>query len=343
MLKDPRVAFGLKLLVTVVAAYFIFQRFPSILTQLSQKLAVADFRFFVLALVLLLLSHTVAVWRWQRCCSAFCPDLRKQTVSGKLLGEFWRVYFIGLFFSNFLPGAFGGDIVRAFYLDYKSKRMSLSVAVITVLFDRLFGILNITWIGFATCLYFRESLPAGLIWGMSIAFAFSMFGLILFFTQRYQPKLVLGWSAKLFSLIPIQSLPKFLVKTVHKIEELFAFTVEVSRQKSCLRDLIISSASIQVLVSLCLLSLLAGLQISVNPLFVFLLQPVSTLGTLFVPSMNGLGVREGIFLYLFDLFDYSGQDGVILSFTWLIVYTVASIPGIFFFLNSSMKKLKQIK
>ncbi len=61
--------------------------------------------------------------------------------------SFWlahRLTFIGLFFNNFVPGATGGDLVKAVYV---TRRTTLRAeAVITVLIDRVTGIVALAMI-----------------------------------------------------------------------------------------------------------------------------------------------------------------------------------------------------
>jgi uncharacterized protein (TIRG00374 family) len=49
-----------------------------------------------------------------------------------------RINLIGFFFNSFLPGAFGGDVVKAFYVA-KENNEHRTRAVITILIDRIMG------------------------------------------------------------------------------------------------------------------------------------------------------------------------------------------------------------
>lgn len=70
-------------------------------------------------------------WRWQ-----ILLTVRDFKVS---LYQANKLYLIGGFFNYALPGAVGGDVVKAFYLvrDYPKRRME---AVLTVVIDRLLGL-----------------------------------------------------------------------------------------------------------------------------------------------------------------------------------------------------------
>src|SRR5438128_6925729 len=54
------------------------------------------------------------------------------------LGQFVRLYFIGMFFNLVLPTSVGGDVVRAWYLAENSRRRS--AALVSVLLERGSGL-----------------------------------------------------------------------------------------------------------------------------------------------------------------------------------------------------------
>lgn len=60
------------------------------------------------------------------------------------LGNAFRLGLIGLFWNTFLPGAVGGDAVKAFYLAREQDRRT--VAVSTVLLDRAIGLWALFWL-----------------------------------------------------------------------------------------------------------------------------------------------------------------------------------------------------
>jgi uncharacterized membrane protein YbhN (UPF0104 family) len=55
-----------------------------------------------------------------------------------------RLGSIGMFFSTFLPGAIGGDIIKATFIAREQKRRTVAVA--TVLMDRAVGLWGLVWL-----------------------------------------------------------------------------------------------------------------------------------------------------------------------------------------------------
>lgn len=56
----------------------------------------------------------------------------------------WRLGMVGYFFNTMLPGAIGGDIVKAIGLAREQSRRTVAVA--TVVFDRLVGLWGLIWL-----------------------------------------------------------------------------------------------------------------------------------------------------------------------------------------------------
>lgn len=88
----------------------------------------------------LLLLTTIAIFlqclRWQLLLSAAGLPLK--------VGQVFQFYLIGLFFNFALPGAVGGDVVKAFYVikDFPKKKIE---AITSVAVDRLLGLYAMFW------------------------------------------------------------------------------------------------------------------------------------------------------------------------------------------------------
>lgn len=100
--------------------------------------------------------------------------------------SFWeahRLTFIGFFFNNVVPGATGGDVVKAVYAARRTEKRT--EAVLTVLVDRLTGIVGLAWIaGFVLLTRLGEPAYRELaifIFGFLGFFALSC---VLFFSRR---------------------------------------------------------------------------------------------------------------------------------------------------------------
>ena len=94
------------------------------------ELRQVDLRYLLAAFVLFVLGLVIRAYRWFVLVRSLDP--------GVSFGRLLRLYFVGQFFSSFLPTAFGGDVVRAAEL---TQDTDTSAAIGTVLLDRMSGLL----------------------------------------------------------------------------------------------------------------------------------------------------------------------------------------------------------
>jgi uncharacterized protein (TIRG00374 family) len=91
-----------------------------------------------LALAMALANIPLEGWRWHVLLRAQGLDLRPLRTM--------RVLASSIFFANFLPGAAGGDLIRGVYV-YKAARGRRAPALLSILIDRLLGLIAFVLIG----------------------------------------------------------------------------------------------------------------------------------------------------------------------------------------------------
>lgn len=96
-----------------------------------------------LALAALLVSIPLEALRWYILLRAQRLDLR--------LWRTFRVVAASVFFANFLPGAAGGDLIRGAYV-YKAAPGRRAVAMLSILVDRLLGLVAVVLLGLGAIL-----------------------------------------------------------------------------------------------------------------------------------------------------------------------------------------------
>jgi len=160
----------LKLAVSSLALYLVFSKTDEGRIFAIIK-SIGGFYFFS-AFLLYIIAQLVSSFRWK----LLLPE--KFTIK-----KLFSIYMIGSFFGSFLPGIIGGDAVRAYYLNKKAKKMSLTLA--SIFMDRYLGYVSLMIIGilaspFAMS-YFGDS-PYK--WAMPFIFAAFIVVSILFSGSR---------------------------------------------------------------------------------------------------------------------------------------------------------------
>lgn len=113
----------------------------------------ADLRLLLAALGLFALSLVIRAFRWAVLLRAL--DLRVP------FRRLVHLYFVGQFFSSFLPSQFGGDVVRALELIEDAPPPA---AVGTVLVDRMAGLMVLLAMGLAALPFSAPRLVPWLVW-----------------------------------------------------------------------------------------------------------------------------------------------------------------------------------
>ncbi len=120
-----------QILVTIALLYFVF-RDPAKRAQMATALHLANYWWIALAILAYFVVEIAAAIRWQ-------VLLRVQGI--RLTN--WRVgslFFIGMFYNQFMPGGTGGDIIKS-YLLLKETPDKKAGGLLAVVFDRVIGLI----------------------------------------------------------------------------------------------------------------------------------------------------------------------------------------------------------
>lgn len=236
--------------------------------------------------------------------------------------------FIGYFFNNFLPTAIGGDLVKAYYLSHKTDNKVGSFA--SVLIDRLIGLVTMVFMAFIALFFVKEGVVDNTV---KYIVYFITLGALLAMIFMTNEKLAKKFSFLLFLVRPIQEKLKKIYSVVHNYKY----------QKTLMWKSFAISFVSQILffMSLGIVALSIGARIPLKDLFIKV--PIISMMSL-LPSINGLGLREGSTVALFG--PLIGADRAFaVSILWLLILLCISvIGGIIYGLSPQFKvKLKEIE
>jgi len=239
--------------------------------QTLETLGKARFSYLAAAFVLYLVGIIVRACRWQILLSALGMGIP--------LARLTVLYFVGTFFSNFLPTGIGGDVVRVYELSRQSKRPIESVG--TVLLDRATGLLVLFLIALMALLFSYQLIAPNIAAAILILCLGSWAGLGLALKRDWLER---------WGLLRIMD-------KIKQVRELYE-SVHACGPKAIGGALAISLVFNVLLITVnYLIALSLGVEI---PLWYFLLFiPLISLLLILPISLSGLGVREGGYVYLF--------------------------------------------
>jgi uncharacterized membrane protein YbhN (UPF0104 family) len=211
-------------------------------------------------------------------------------------------YYVGMFFNLFLPTGIGGDLFKAHFLSREEGKKVL--ALFTVVGDRFFGLIAMLLLGGAAVTLWPGLLPepfAGFLTISSLLILVGLAGLPLL--QRAIRRLWPRFSRHLEGLLILWQHPKRLL---------------------CVLAL---SFSLQALGMGAVALLGAGINIHLPLSFYFASLPLIGIITLIPVSFNGIGVREGAFVYFFGLKGIEAEPAFGLGLLFFSVQVGLSLIG----------------
>ena len=234
-------------------------------------------------------------------------------------GALARSFLVGQFFNNLLPSTIGGDAVRA----YDSFRFGVSrgAALTVVVVDRLLGLAALGIFALAAgTLLTRPAISTPLL-AAALLGAAAMAGLSAWVILA-PPTAVLALLVRL----PVGLRRRIRILGRQLSDALLRFHDPVVLGRGFAISVVLQ---ISVIVFYALLG--AGLGFSVPHGHWFLIVPVAVLAMLAPISVNGIGLREGVFAFL--LASYGVPTAGAVAFAWLAYASVALqavLGGVFY-------------
>ncbi|MBU4149103.1 MAG: flippase-like domain-containing protein [Candidatus Omnitrophica bacterium] len=218
--------------------------------------------------------------------------------------------FIGFFFNNFLPTAIGGDIAKAYYASKKTNNKLGSYAA--VLSDRLFGFIATMFIAVIGLVFIGRTLNNNaLFYSILIIFIASSAITFFLFNRKAGDQTFSGTGV--------------INKIKGKIYQLYSAINLYRNHKLLMTRIVLLSILMQGCAIVSIYFFVLSIGGSIPLLKLFLIIPLVWAVSM-VPSINGLGVREGAFVY-FLKGDMGTERAFAISLLWLGVIILYSIAG----------------
>ncbi len=285
-----RLLFGLLLLV-----FLLFKADLSRIVKIFSELCLIGlFIAFFLALLAVLLS----AWRWQ-------VVLKAQGVTLPFFYLF-SLYLEGLFFNNLLPSSVGGVAVRFVELVKDIKNYLLSFS--SILAERVLSSITLGFISIMASLFILPTLKSLFFWLLLFFFAC----LVLFLLFLFAPHAFLGRSSRLVKKYKLEAFSSELLKI---------------KEARTIFKVIMLSLFFQLSLVFMNWAIFWGLGVNLNPLFYFVFIPITQAVSLIPLTFNGLGFREGSYVFLFGYVGISTSLSITAALIFLFLVTLLSLGG----------------
>lgn len=259
---------------------------------------------FALGVLLLAASNLVGSIQWLNLLRA--QDLRPRT--GQVLGS----YHAGLFFSNFLPGHYGGDAVRVFDMYRETGEGYRALAATFV--DRLLGLVSLCLLALAVAPAFLRRGETVELAALGVACAALAAVVVVFSSRRV---------ARPLSVL----LRPFRAGLVERVRSGYDAIHLYRRRPRTLAGALLLSLLVQCLRVLVHYETALAVNVHIHVANFFLLVPIIAILIAMPVSMNGIGVREGAGVLFFRHVGVDAEPAFALLFLAYLAGVLVSIPG----------------
>lgn len=298
----------LKIIISVILFSYLFSQIN--ISDLLAIIRLADPRYIPLILLLLISNYLISAVRWKKLL--IFPGASE--VNTLFLT---KLYFMGSFFNNFMPTSIGGDLYKIFRLG--KKLGDNSNAFSATFMERFTGLVVLVLISYI-----------GLLQTLS-----EWLYLLPEFIKS-NTALLLAVEILIFSGFWILSLAgfyllKLLSSRFGKINKIYFSLLQYKSYTSVLTWAFVTSIIVQLLSIFTQYFIFMSLGITLPFFNALFLLPLITLASFFIPSLNGLGVQDALYVQLFAPLGVSSQIALSASILYHIFrLAVSLIGGIFY-------------
>ena len=230
--------------------------------SLIKNISLMDFRWAPVIVLCIILNYVFSSLRWKKLL--VFPNTSH--VTSKYL---INLYFVGSFFNNFMPTSIGGDVYKVYKL---GKKIDSTVNAFSATFvDRFTGIIALALIG-----------------------VFGLFKYIGYYTIGVFALFFVGAFVGLKVLEIINK--KFDIKL---FKDIYISLMAYKDSKSIFGYIVITSFIVQFLSIFTQYFIFKSIGINVPLLFSFIAFPVVTIAGFVIPSLNGIGVQDALYMQFF--------------------------------------------
>jgi uncharacterized membrane protein YbhN (UPF0104 family) len=225
-----------------------------------------------------------------------------------------RLTWVGLFFNNFLPGAVGGDLARAWLL--LRFRLNWQESIASVFIDRASALVVVLALAAGNLPYLASlQIPSHLLVWFMLTLLVSALVLLTIVLAAHTK------SPALTRFAPIMFVATVVRLGVHAISS-----------RMVMLRLTVNALAVHGITILAVFVIAQGVGANVSFAEVFAVVPAVMLILTIPISLAGWGMREGAMVLLLGMLGTPAPEAVTISIAWGLAVLISSIPGLGFWL-----------
>ena len=302
----------IKLSVTAGLLFYLFSYKVNI-SEIINQISIIYPQYYILAYFITLLGVLFCTKRWH-----YVLKTKNIKIDFSCL---FKYYLLGVFYNHFLPGTIGGDATKMIRIssEIEGKKAELAISVII---ERLFGLITIYFISIIAFIFYHRKLNNTVciiiivILGlMSLFFIFVVF--------KNFAEIIIN---KFFYRFPGFRL---LADKIVEFNNNFNYLNEcIQNTKMLIRISIVSLSYYFIAYIGTVFILLLAVNVHVSYIFLLSWLPLANLILMVPISLNGIGVRETIFVYFFSQNGVSAEAAVSVSILLISLSVINGLIGV---------------
>ncbi len=316
-MKKKSFSKAIRFIIGLLLIYFIYTKLDQ--ERLIGGIESIDWLYVFFAFLTVILNRVLMAYKWDIL-------LRSKNIYS---GYFYilKVMFIGNFLGMFLPTSVGGDITRIYYLTKGNVAKEESVS--SVLIDRLTGFFSLfTMALLGLFLSYSILQDKMLLFAIISLFAIFMVTMTILFNIR-----LAEWLGHKFKNI------SFIGKVLAQIKSFYVSIVDYRNNLPVLYKTIFISFVVNFIRVIQTYLLFVAVGANIQFIHVLMFVPISLVITQLPISIAEIGIKEGIYVYLFSTVGIDMALSFLASVIGTILQFVAIIPGFLFYVfeDSTLK------
>lgn len=285
-----KIKFYLKMLFGVAILVFLFSK--TSVREFVHLLLNADYKYFVLALILYVIGQVVSARKWM--------VLSQRLEFENSFKRYLSLYFLGMFYNMFLPTNIGGDIIKVTKLNDK-RQYGVKRAIISVLSDRITGVCVLVFFILFGFLFYANILIIDVV---SIGIIFSSLIFLLAF-------------------IYVMKNEKIIPEKYKNIYDLILLLLD----RVCLLKITAWALIFHMFLILIHYCIAQMYNLNIPFSYYLLLYPLTAIVASLPLSINGIGLKEFVYVYMLKPFNIDTSTALLFAMTFNMVVLFASTIG----------------
>ncbi len=274
--------------------------------ELVKNIKLANLSFAPLIVLFILMNYFVGAIRWKNL-------LIHGNSEHVRVPHLMSLYLAGAFFNNFMPTSIGGDVYKMYGL---GKRIKNNVDAFSATFmDRFTGVMALVLISYVglvqTFDFWVGQLPASISSNSTYVL---LFRLVLLFGF---------WICIAFGFYSM----KFIGKKVKLVQKVYDSLIRYKGHYSAIAKAVGLSFVVQFFAIFTQYFVFKSLGVELPISYALFIFPVVTLASFMIPSLNGIGVQDALYIQFFSAVGVSSEIALSASIIYHLFRLVVSLFG----------------